>query len=354
MSSTVDLLLDNPVSFLADTSRDEDIVISTRVRLARNLAGRRFPLAASEKERREVVSKVTAAAVESDVLGGAGTLAFDPEEMTPLDRTILLERRLASREFLEHPEGTRLLVRPDESCSVMINEEDQLRMQALRGGLQLEAAYREISALDDELGEKLDFAFDDRLGFLSCCPTNVGTGMRASVMLHLPGLVLTGQIAPTVQGINKLYLAVRGASGEGSDNRGNLFQVSNQATLGDSEEGIIQHLGKVIDQLISHEKNARKLLLERDRPGMFDLVGRAYGVMKHSWKLSASEALRCLSALRAGVDLGLFNHIDVALVNELFLAINPGHLQKRARRELSEEECNIYRAAYCREKLKNC
>ena len=208
MSSTVDLLLDNPVSFLADTSRDEDIVISTRVRLARNLAGRRFPLAASEKERREVVSKVTAAAVESDVLGGAGTLAFDPEEMTPLDRTILLERRLASREFLEHPEGTRLLVRSDESSSIMINEEDQLRIQTLRPGFQLDEVWRVINELDDELSSKLDYAFDDKLGYLTSCPTNVGTGMRASVMLHLPGLVLSGQINAAIQGIGKLNLAV--------------------------------------------------------------------------------------------------------------------------------------------------
>ena len=352
MSDSIDRLLQEPVSFLACSGPEEDIAISSRIRLARNLTGRPFPAAASAESRQEVCDLVSAAAAESGALGCPDCFTFNPGEMSEVDREILLERRLASRDFLETPEGTRLLVRSDESSSIMVNEEDQLRIQTLRPGFQLEAVWKEINELDDELGRKLDYAFDERLGFLTCCPTNVGTGMRASVMLHLPGLVMTGQIGPTIQGVNKLNLAVRGIFGEGTDNRGNLFQVSNQSTLGESESQIIERLNMVIRQLISHEKNARQMLLERDLFSVYDLVGRSYGTLRHAYKLSSEEALKSLSGVRLGVDLGLFNSLDLKLVNTLFLAINPAHLQKMAGRELTGPERDICRASLCREKLK--
>lgn len=352
MSGTIDELLKNPVSFLADASADEDIAISTRIRLARNLGGRAFPIAASPESDREVCELVSRAAAESGALGCPECFSFDPAELSELDREILLERRLASREFIAKTGGTRLLVRSDESCSIMINEEDQLRIQALRPGFCLDEVWSAIDRLDDELGSRLDYAFDSRLGFLTSCPTNVGTGMRASVMLHLPGLVLTGQIGPVMQGVRKLNLAVRGIFGEGTDNRGNLFQISNQTTLGESERQIIDHLKLVIDQLITHEKNARRRLLAHDRYGTLDHVGRAYGVLLHSYKLSSEEALQCLSGVRLGVDVGLFSGLDIHLVNELFIAINPAHLQKAAGVSLGEPERDIRRAALCRERLK--
>ena len=352
MNNSIDQLLRSPVSFLADSGPEEDIALSSRIRLARNLAGRPFPAAASLESRQEVCELVSQAAAGSGVLGCPDCYSFDPAEMSPLDREILFERRLASRDFLERDGGTRLLVRADESSSIMVNEEDQLRIQTLRPGFQLDEVWRVINALDDELSAKLDCAFDDKLGYLTSCPTNVGTGMRASVMLHLPGLVLSGQIGPTIQGVAKLNLAVRGIFGEGTDNRGNLYQVSNQSTLGESETQIIERLNTVISQLIAQEKIARQQLILRDRFALLDHVGRSYGILRHAYRITTEEALNSLSGIRIGVDLGMFNTVDIKMVNELFLAINPAHLQKRAGKELSAPERDICRAALCRDKLK--
>ena len=315
MNDSIDQLLRSPVSFLADSGPEEDIALSSRIRLARNLAGRPFPAAASLESRQEVCELVSQAAAGSGVLGCPDCYRFDPAEMSPLDREILFERRLASRDFLERDGGTRLLIRSDESSSIMINEEDQLRIQTLRPGFQLDEVWRVINELDDELSSKLDYAFDDKLGYLTSCPTNVGTGMRASVMLHLPGLVLSGQIGPTIQGVSKLNLAVRGI-------------------------------------LIAQEKIARQQLILRDRFALLDHVGRSYGILRHAYRITTEEALNSLSGLRIGVDLGMFNTVDIKLVNELFLAINPAHLQKRAGKELSAPERDICRAALCRDKLK--
>ncbi len=352
MSDDINRLLSNPVSFLADAGPDEDIAISSRIRLARNLNGHRFPVAADSEELHRIGDDVFHAAVDSGAMGCPDCFSFDPEKMGGLDRELLLERRLASMDFLNRACGTRLLVKSDESSSVMINEEDHLRIQTMLPGCQLEAAWKIIDELDNRLATRLDYAFDDRLGFLTSCPTNVGTGMRASVMLHLPGLVLTGQIAPTIQGINKLNLAVRGIGGEGTDNRGNLFQVSNQSTLGESEAQILERLNSVIGQLIAHEKNARQMLLQRDQFSLLDHVGRSYGILRHSYKLSAEEAINCLSGVRVGVDLGMFSSLEIHVVNELFIGIGSAHLQKSAGRVLNAVEQDVCRAALCREKLK--
>ena len=352
MNDDINQLLTNRVSFLADAGPDEDIAISSRIRLARNLAGHRFPVAADSAELHGICDEVSKAARESGVLGCPECFSFDPERMDELDRELLLERRLASRDFLNRPTGTRLLVKNDESSSVMINEEDHLRIQTMLPGFQLDAVWKQIDELDNRLGSCLEYAFDDRLGFLTCCPTNVGTGMRASVMLHLPGLVLTGQITPTIQGINKLNLAVRGIGGEGTSNQGSLFQVSNQSTLGESEAQILERLNTVIGQLIAHEKNARQLLLQRDQFSLLDHVGRSYGILRHSYKLSGEEAVNCLSGVRVGVDLGMFTALNIHTVNELFIGIGAAHLQKAAGRALNAAERDVCRAALCREKLK--
>jgi len=351
MTDGVERLLKNPSGIFASGAPGDDIAISCRVRLARNVVGRNFPRAATVEERRELCVMAESSVPALGRLGGADCLVFDPERMERIDREILVERHLASLDFIAHPEGTRLLVRPDELCSVMVNEEDELRIQALRPGFQLKEAWAEASALDDELGRAFKYAFDEKLGYLTACPTNVGTGLRASVMLHLPGLVLTGQIGSAIQAVNKLNLAVRGLFGEGSDNRGNMFQVSNQSTLGESEEQIIDRLGAVISQLISREANTRKLLFERDQSAMLDVIGRSYGVLRHAHRLGSEEALKCLSGVRIGVDMHLFKQLDVDRVNSMFIAIAPAHLQKRAGRELDSAERDVCRAAFCREHL---
>ena len=352
INAAVDELLKNPVSFLDDSGPDDDIAISSRIRLARNLKDHPFPIAANNEELNNICETITFAAGNTDALGGENMLLFAPENMSELDREILLERRLASREFINTPEARRLFVCPDEGCSLMVNEEDQLRIQTIRPGFQLRKVWQDINYIDDELSKNLDYAFDDQLGYLTCCPTNVGTGMRASVMLHLPGLVLAGQIGATIQGIGKLHLAVRGIFGEGTANSGNLFQISNQNTLGESESKIIEELDSVIRQLILQEKHARRTLLENDRFSVLDHVGRSYGLLRHSYKLTFEEALHSLSGLRIGVDMGLFNTIDIHKVNELFIDIGPAHLRKNAAGSENNDDLDVFRAAVCREKLR--
>lgn len=346
----VDFLLENGASFLAFADAGCDIAISSRIRLARNLAGTPFPSSADADCRRVVAERVVSA-VNSRNFGGKLHL-FEMENLPPLDREILFERHLASREFIDRPQGAALIVREDEKLSLMINEEDHLRLQAISPGFCLRELFASASAVDDRLAKKLHFAFDKKLGYLTSCPTNVGTGMRASVMLHLPALTLSGRIGATIQGINKLNLAVRGMNGEGSENRGNFYQVSNQSTLGESEDEIIERFSAVIDQLINFERNARIQLLEKDRYGWLDFVGRSFGILRYAYKLTGNDALNYLSGLRAGVDMKLFDRLDCATVNTLWLSIQNAHLQKLTGHILTGNDRDIQRAALCREKLR--
>ena len=351
MKGKVETLLRNPFGFLGESGADDGIVLSTRIRLARNLAGHRFPGALPPEERSAIAE--TAEAAAAGPLGGDAMLVFDPGAMERIDREVLAERRLVSGDLLHSPAGTLLLLRPDETMSVSVNDEDHLRLQTIRPGFRLAESLGELGRLDDALAARLDYAFDDKLGYLTASPTNVGTGMRASVMLHLPGLVLSQQIGGTVQGIGKLNLSVGGAFGDGTDNRGNLFVISNQSTLGESEEQILERLAAVIRQIVAQERLARAALIEKDRNAIFDFVGRSYGVLRHSYCLGGAEAVKCLSGVRFGVDAGLFGSLTGARLNELFLAIGAAHLQKRAGRELSAAERSARRAALCRDMLKN-
>ena len=354
MKGNIDRLIVRPVSFLAAEGVNNDTAVSSRIRLARNLAGYSFPAAASPDSRQEICEKVSAAAEKTACLGSfAQTAVFDPAVLDNIDRKILLERRLASKEFIEHPENTRLLVCPHERCSIMVNEEDQLRIQYIGPGSQLKTAWQEIDRIDNALSTELAYAFDPHLGYLTSCPTNVGTGMRASVMLHLPALVLTGQIAPTIQGVNKLHLAVRGLYGEGSKNQGDFFQISNQSTLGESEEKIIANLDAVIAQIIFHEQSARRKLFEKERSFLLDYVGRSYGILRHCYQISAEEALKNLSAVRLGVALGMFSSLKMETINRLLVMVEPAHLQKSANLELDPEMEMTFRADLCRTELKN-
>ncbi len=349
MSDMIDDLLCRKVNFLADDEAG-DIALCSRIRLARNLNGFCFP-AAEDREQLEAVRNIVREKITGKTEQGKEFLAFFPEELNDIEQEILFERRLVSREFLCRTHSTALFCNTAGGSSVMVNEEDHIRIQTLKPGFSLPEAWQSASALDCELGRELDYAFDGKLGFLTCCPTNVGTGMRASVMLHLPGLVLSGQISAAIQGINKLNLAVRGIFGEGTENLGNLFQVSNQSTLGESEQQIMERLSAVIAQMISHEKNARCMLWEKDRYSLMDNIGRSYGLLRHACKLTSKEAVNSLSGIRLGVDLGMFSGVDLAAVNELFINTNPAHLQKFANRRLNQQERDIHRAALVREKL---
>ena len=346
----IDKLTSKRVSWLVDSGPEDDIAISTRIRLARNLKDISFPVRAADEELQKVVLVVELAVEKSKHIKKPVTI--DMNSIDDIDAEVLLERRLISREFCSNRKNSSLVMSDHEDLAVMINEEDHLRMQAMRPGLQLDAVWQDIDSFETSLSKEIPFEFDINLGFLTSCPTNLGTGMRASVMLHLPGLVLAGQTNPLMQGVYKLGLAVRGILGEGTDNLGNLFQISNQSTLGESEEDIIRRLSAVITQVINHEKNARRKLLETRRDMLLDNIGRAYGILKYSYVISTKETLNSLSMLRLGVDMGVIRSVDIHTVNELFVAVQPAHLQKYAGKEVDSEERDKIRATLIREHLK--
>lgn len=351
MKNPIDYFLNSKVGWLADT-HGSDIPVSSRIRLARNLTGVPFPIAADNSQLTTVCEAVKSAA-EKLQCPGKKPLLFEPKTMDPVDRQVLLERRLASNDFIQREAGTLLLVSRDESSSIMVNEEDHLRIQVMNPGFEFDRTWSSLSEMEDRLKQQLDFAWDDRLGYLTSCPTNVGTGMRASVMLHLPALVLTNRIGAAIQGISRLSYEARGFFGEGTENTGNLFQISNRSTLGETEEQIISQLSAVVRQLINHEKHFRMHLLEQDHDLLADYVGRAYGTLRYAHVLPTSEALNSLSALRLGVAMNMFNALEMHTVNELLLIIHPAHLQKFEGRDLDETERDVLRADLVREKLKN-
>ncbi len=338
----------------AETARREGphnrIVMSSRVRLARNLKGLAFPGWAKKAERVKALEQIRPAVEALPQLAGAFSESMD--NLTVLDKNILVERHLISREHAAKSGGSGLVLNREESLCVMINEEDHLRMQALRPGLQLKQAWNAIDQVDSKLEKKLDYAFSPALGYLTACPTNLGTGIRVSAMLHLPGLVLAEQINQIIQAVNKLGLAVRGLYGEGTEALGNVFQVSNQMTLGETEADIVERLNKVLAQIIEHEENARGTLLEKKPKSVYNHIGRAYGILANAHSISSKETMNLLSLMRLGVDLGLFQDLERWLVDELFITTQPAHLQKRFSEKLTAEERDLLRADMLRERLR--
>lgn len=327
------------------------IVMTSRVRLARNLRDAAFPGWAKKAERVKILETVRPAVESLPEMKNAFSETMD--NFGALDKQILVERHLISREHAAKGVGSGLVLNREETFSVMINEEDHLRMQALRPGFQIRETWQALDAMDSALEEKLNYAFDNELGYLTACPTNIGTGIRVSAMLHLPGLVLAEQINPIIQSVNKLGLAVRGLYGEGTEALGNVFQVSNQMTLGESETMIVERLEKVLSQIIEHEENARQTLLETKPKMVFNHIGRAYGILANAHSISSKETMNLLSLLRLGVDLGLFPGTERSLVDELFLVTQPAHLQKQFSDKLSAEERDLLRADMVRERLKD-
>src|SRR5271156_5326842 len=348
---TIHDFLSPPVETTRRAGPHDRIVLSSRVRLARNLRGAAFPGWAKKPERVKTLELIRPAVQSLPQLTGAFSETMD--NLGPLDKQILVERHLISREHAAKGAGSGLVLNKEESLCVMINEEDHLRMQALRPGLQLRQAWMAIDRVDSSLERKLNYAFTPELGYLTACPTNLGTGIRVSAMLHLPGLVLDEQINPIIQSVNKLGLAVRGLYGEGTEALGNVFQVSNQMTLGESETAIVERLEKVLSQIIEHEENARQRLLEKKPKVVFNHIGRAYGILANAHSISSKEAMNLLSLMRLGVDMGLFPGADRALVDELFLVTQPAHLQKKLSDKLTAEERDLIRADMVRERLKN-
>ena len=351
LDPVMEKLLSRSVNFLDAASPGGPVVISSRIRLARNIKGLAFPPAAAAEIFQETASLVNLALQRSGALG-PGSMHWRIDDLDELSREILFERRLVSRELLCGGSEQAVHVSADEKLSVMVNEEDHLRMQVVLPGYQLHKAWQMVSCLDDQLSCELDFAYDSDLGYLTACPSNVGTGMRISVMMHLPALSMAGHIKQLERGLAKLGLTMRGMFGENSENVGGCYQISNQSTLGESESDILERLARLIDQVIEHELNIRLKLLEQERSRLLDMIGRSFGVLRYSYILSAQEAFNSLSGVRLGVDMNMFNSLDMQVVNELFTAVSPGHLQHKAGRLLNENEQDAFRAQIVRERLK--
>ena len=326
------------------------VVISSRVRLARNLRSRPFPGWAKKAERTSILELVRPRVEELPEMQDSFSESL--QDLSALDRQVLVERHLISREHAAKGVGSAVVINRRQTLSIMINEEDHLRMQSIRSGLQLKQAFKLVDKIDSALESKLEFAYDPRLGYLTACPTNVGTGMRASAMLHLPGLVLSELINQVIQAVSKIGLAVRGLYGEGTEAMGNLFQISNQTTLGEREDDIINRLSKVIETIIEKEHDARQVLLQKKPNMLSDQIGRAYGVLTYAHAMASKEALNLLSIIKLGVDLGAFPEERRFSIDELFIETQPAHLQKTSQQKLNAEERDHLRAQIIRERLK--
>ncbi len=347
----LDDLTRNRGEWLRGVGPESDIVISSRVRLARNLAGFPFVGRATEEDRKRIeeLLKQCLLGLEEEQYGGL--LYVDVEELDEVDRRFLVERQLISREHAEAEGSRAVAIHPAETFSVMINEEDHVRMQAMQSGFSLEPAWRLIDRLDDLIEQELPYAFHEKYGYLTACPTNVGTGMRVSVMLHLPALVMTRQIEKVFRSLQKISLAVRGLFGEGSQAMGDFYQISNQITLGRSEEELISQVSEIVPVIVDYERQARDFLVRESHDNLHDRVSRAYGILRTAQTISSEETMHLLSSVRMGVNLGLIDELEIPEINELFIHTQPAHLQKISGVELDTADRNIERARYLRHRL---
>ena len=337
-------------SWIEASEHHSDIVMSTRIRLARNLDGYRFPITFSEEEAKLVDESVQRVlmAVQKD---GPEFSYFPMKEMPALQRQVLVEKHLISPHLAKREKTASVFLTEDESISVMVNEEDHIRIQCLAAGLQLHETYARASKLDQQLDEKLMYAYDEQLGFLTSCPTNVGTGLRASVMMHLPALTMTKKMNVLIQTMARLGMVVRGIYGEGSENLGNIYQISNQITLGKSEQEILDELQSVVEQVIEKERQARKQLFARAPIALEDRLYRSLGTLKYARILTSEEAASCLSNVRLAVDLQMISDIPLNRLNECMLLIQPGFIQQYAGTTLQAAERDIFRAKLLQEKI---
>lgn len=331
------------------TAKKCPVVLMTRIRLARNIADTPFPGWGKASHRKGVLETcLPAVASQSQMKRG---ITAELGELSDLEKQILVERHLISRELSGSPDNAGVIISKDQSISVMINEEDHMRIQVIKSGYRFKSAWNSINLLDSSLEEELAFAFSSKLGFLTACPTNVGTGMRASAMMHLPALVISNQMEKVVRAVNQLGIAVRGLFGEGSDASGSIFQISNQTTLGESEEDIIKRLTAVLKTIIDQEMNAREKILEQEPGKLLDKIGRAYGILQNSHLLSSSECMNLASLARLGVDLEMFPESVRNVVDRMFIECQPGHIQYHAGDSIEPSERDAFRAQYLREQF---
>jgi len=338
-----------PAGWIIGDGEEASVVLSSRIRLARNIAGLRFPNSADRETRDKLLEFFDSALTKSEFLQHG---AF--YRTAGLDRatsSFLVERHLISPTMLDHLDGAGVYIAENELVSIMINEEDHLRIQAITSGLEMDRTMELAAQYDNEVGRLLEYDYDSDFGFLTACPTNVGTGLRASVLIHLPGLVLTREIDRVIQKVTKMGLIVRGFYGEGTDVLGNLFQISNQTTLGQSEADILEMIERVSRMIIADEANARGRLKEEAYDHISDKIWRAYGILKHARVLSSEEVMNLLSAVRLGLAMGIIDSPTIPTINDILLLSQPAHLMKYYGENMDADRRDIARAEMVREKL---
>ncbi|HOX38543.1 MAG TPA: protein arginine kinase [Candidatus Brocadiia bacterium] len=345
----VDDLKSSTGEWLKGVGNQSDIVISSRIRLARNVAGRRFVNRASDEERTELEVLLRDAIRDTGLL--EDMLYLNLAKVEPIDRQFLVERHLISREHAGAEWQRGVALTRSERASLMVNEEDHLRIQMLSSGLEMEKLWASIDELDTALESRVDYAFSDKYGYLTACPTNVGTGMRVSVLMHLPALVVTDEIQRALRSLMATRFTVRGFYGEGTQAVGDLYQISNQATLGVREDELIGEISGVVMMIADYERRIREAIMERNRTAMEDCAWRSFGLLAHARTINSEEALKHLSKVRMGVNMGVISGLSVARLNEIFLWTLPAHMQKLEGRELDPERRDCVRARYIREQL---
>lgn len=334
---------------------ESDVVLSSRIRLARNLRGCKFPPRSTDAENKDVLAKVEQVVVQ--LIESRTPLFKDGRwvrisELSPIERQVLVERHLVSPQYVQEVHARAVFISADETISVMVNEEDHLRIQTMNAGLRLTDSLSLASQVDDILEHSLDYEYSERLGYITTCPTNVGTGMRASVMLHLPALALANRLQGILQAMSRVGLVVRGLYGEGTDSVGNIVQLSNHVSLGCSEEEIVDNLSAMTLQLINQERSAREALARDLRIKLEDKIHRSYGILTTARMLSSHETMGLLSDVKLGIDLGMLEGVDPSAFTELLVLTRPAHLQEFIGTELTSEERDVRRADLVRERLK--
>lgn len=337
----------NRAKWMCAGGREGDVVISTRVRLARNLSDVPFPGTMNEEQSADVLKRVSQVLQSKDCESGVAWRMTRTAELSGIERLCLVEQHLISPVLANSRSGA-VALSPDASLAIMINEEDHLRIQAILPGLELEQAYELADRYDNLLEANLPYAFHEEYGYLTACPTNAGTGMRASVMIHLPALVSSGHIGRVLAAIGQFGLMARGLYGEGTQATGNVFQISNQVTSGLAEQEILKNLSSVVSQIVSQERALLRRMRTNDRLKLEDKVYRALGTLQNARILSGQEAMSLLSDLRLGVAAGLLRDSTVCPLNELLVNLQPGSLQGAAGRMLSPEERDRARADIAR------
>ena len=355
MANLVENLIEQPLTpWLNGSGPESEIVLSSRIRLARNLRSQPFPGRASEEELAQITAELKDVANELQAFDGHEYAFVELDQLTPLARYVLVEKHIISHNHVAESANRALIVRDDVSVSIMVNEEDHLRLQCLEAGLNLKDALEKANAVDDVIEARHDVAFMENMGYLTSCPTNIGTGLRASVMVHLPALALTKQMGRIVAIATQLGLTVRGLYGEGTEAAGNIFQISNQVTLGRNEQDIISNLSSVVKQVVDKERMARRLLINESTDALTDRVWRAYGILRYAYSISAQEALALLSEVRLGVDLGVIDGTPPDIFTKLLITTRPNFLQHLAGDVgLNQAESDKLRAKLVRKSLES-